>query len=284
MTKGIIIHPEELTDSMVELLGETSIDVLGLHPVGGPTADQSLDRLLALMKEESFQKQLEKVRNLGIKVEHELHALSWLVPRSLFEEKPSWFRVDEEGKRNCDRNICASNKEALAYLSDRAAELASILKSDTGFYQFWIDDAKTGSCHCDACKKISSSDQALILYHAILEGIRRVDPEASLAYLAYYENMTPPQVVKPKPGIFLEFAPIERDWDDFLDHAENEKNAQNLQYIKPLLDLFSTRDAKVLEYWMDNSLFSKWKKPPVVLPFHPEVAPKRHPDLSGSGI
>ena len=33
--------------------------------------------------------------------------------------------------------------------------------------------------------------------------------------------------------------------------------------LRNLLDFFGKDDAKVLEYWYDNSLFSKWKKPPV---------------------
>ncbi len=32
--------------------------------------------------------------------------------------------------------------------------------------------------------------------------------------------------------------------------------------LKPLIELFGSTDAKILEYWYDNSLFSGWKKPP----------------------
>ena len=32
--------------------------------------------------------------------------------------------------------------------------------------------------------------------------------------------------------------------------------------LLPLMELFSSQPAKVLEYWYDNSLYSNWKKPP----------------------
>ena len=34
------------------------------------------------------------------------------------------------------------------------------------------------------------------------------------------------------------------------------------KFIVPLLDFFGADDAKALDYWYDNSLFSRWKKPP----------------------
>ena len=32
--------------------------------------------------------------------------------------------------------------------------------------------------------------------------------------------------------------------------------------IAPLVETFKNEEKKVLEYWYDNSLFSRWKKPP----------------------
>ena len=37
---------------------------------------------------------------------------------------------------------------------------------------------------------------------------------------------------------------------------------KELSLISPLLSFFGNKGAKVLEYWLDNSLFSGWKKPP----------------------
>ena len=41
--------------------------------------------------------------------------------------------------------------------------------------------------------------------------------------------------------------------------------------VKALLDFFGRENSKVLEYWFDNSLYSRWKKPPVKFTPNAEV-------------
>jgi hypothetical protein len=60
----------------------------------------------------------------------------------------------------------------------------------------------------------------------------------------------------------LEYAPIDRDHHTPLSEAGNEKNTSQNQYIKELIQTFGADTAKVLDYWLDNSLFSNWTKPP----------------------
>lgn len=259
--KGIIIHPDELTEQMIELLKNSNLNVLGIHPTGGRTAAQSLENLLALLRTPDFQNKLNQVREMGFAVDYEVHALSWLVPRELYTAHTDWFRMDEEGKRVNDFNMCPSNPEALEYLKMRATELANILRSDSGRYYFWVDDVKGTRCHCENCRKLNASDQALILYNTILEGIRCVDKEAKQCFLAYEETMEVPSSVKPNEGIFLEYAPMWRDTLIPMNDNTCEKNKEYCDYIQPLLEYFGRQDSQVLEYWLDNSLFSKWKKP-----------------------
>ena len=260
--QGIVIHPEELTDQMIEMLKQSKINVLGLHPVGGENADQTLENLLELSKTAEFQDKLSQVRELGIAIEYEMHALSWLIPRTLFADRPVWFRMDKEGKRVSDYNLCVSNPEAMEYLTDRAEQLARMLPSDTGRYYFWSDDMPDSFCNCEKCREFSPSDQALMIYHAILRGIRRVDEKAKHCYLAYKENLLIPQRIKPEEGIFVEYAPMWRDTTIPLSDTSCETNRKFYETIKPLIGCFGGKDAQVLEYWLDNSLFSDWKKPP----------------------
>lgn len=260
--QGIIIHPEELTDRMIEILKKTNMNVLGLHPVGGPEADKSLENLLALLKTEDFQEKLAKVRRLGIAIEYELHALAWLLPRNLYHTHPGWFRMDGEGKRVNDFNMCVSNAEALDYLSMRAAKLAALLKSDTGRYYFWSDDVDHTFCNCGKCRNLSPSDQALIIYHAILKGIRQVDKDGKQCFLAYHETMELPRKVTPEDGIFLEYAPMWSNTKVPIYEETCEENRKFCQAIPPLISYFGKNDAQILEYWLDNSMFSNWKKPP----------------------
>ena len=261
--QGIIIHPEELTDQMIALLKKANVNVLGLHPVGGPNAHKALEDLLALLNTEDFQDKLNQVRALGIAIEYEMHALAWLLPRDLDRTHPEWFRMNEEGKRINDFNMCVSNQEALDHLSDRAAELATLIKSDTHKYYFWTDDVDHYFCNCECCKELTPSDQAMIIYNAILNGLRRVDPDAQQCYLAYLETLVPPAKIAPDEGIFLEYAPNMRtDTLVPIYDATCEKNRKLCEAIPPLLDYFGKEGAQVLDYWLDNSLFSEWKKPP----------------------
>ena len=261
MRSGFIIHPEELTENMLGILEKSRPDILGIHPVGGMDAESSLCELLELSKTKEFQKKLEKVRSFGIKIEYEVHALSWLVERGLFEKNPGWFRFGKNG-RTPDFHMCASNEAALEHLSERAELLAKLLPSDTGRYHFWIDDTKDGACECGSCAGLSPSDQALRIYNAILRGIKRYDSGASGCYLAYYNTLSVPEKVRPDAGIFLEFAPITRDTKKRLDDPESPVNKAELSNIAPLLDFFGKENSQALEYHIDNSLFSNWKKPP----------------------
>ena len=105
--------------------------------------------------------------------------------------------------------------------------------------------------------------------------MREIDPEAKLAHLSYANSIEAPRKVKPEEGIFLEFAPIMRSWEKPLADTSAEdrgmSHADNLKYLKQNLEVFSAEDAVVLEYWLDVSLFSGWKKPAVKLPWRRDV-------------
>ena len=90
--------------------------------------------------------------------------------------------------------------------------------------------------------------------------IRKNIPHATMAYLAYTDSISPPTCVLPKEGVFLEYAPYEKYEQKGKDEA---KIRQEREMLPALLSHFGKKNAKVLEYWYDNSLFSRWKKPPV---------------------
>ena len=149
--RGALVHTNELDDIWLEEMKKLNLNVMGLHPRGGKWAVDCLDDLLAKMKTPEMQRLLKKAEDMGIAMEYEMHAMSWLVPRSLFADHPDWFRVNENGERTPDLNICASSPEALAYLSERAEYLARQLPSTSHRYYFWLDDAGASACHCDVC-------------------------------------------------------------------------------------------------------------------------------------
>lgn len=256
MKIGLIAHPEELTKGEIAAFRAAGADVLGLHPVGGNKATSSLENLLIWLKTDKGRRLLSYARSLGLEIEYEMHAASFLVPREMFSSHPEYFR-EANGVRTNDYNFCVSSDEMLRTVANRAAELVSKLDYSSHDYYLWQDDVDGGECGCEKCRTLSASDQSLIVANAIADELRRFDSSARVCYLAYLGTLTPPKSVKPAPGVFLEYAPMKRDrsipvWED--DNVKRE--------LAALFDVFEPGEAKILEYWYDNSMFSNWKKPP----------------------
>lgn len=197
----------------------------------------------------------------GIEVEHELHAMSDLLPRELFETDPSMFRANEHGERQSDFNCCVHSSKAIAVICENAVKYAKLLRPTTGRYFYWIDDGKP-MCKCSRCRVYSDSEQALILENEMLRALRAVDSRATLAHLVYARTMEAPVQVKPIPGIFPEFAPIRRTWSEPISHREAKEgqHGRYLDFLDSNLEVFGRDNAQVLEYWLDVSLFSSWKR------------------------
>ena len=260
--RGIIIHAQDCGDYFAGRLEQTKLNVLGIHPEGGIAAHLSMQKCIDMLETEEWRTFHRRMEKAGIAVEFEMHALSWMLEREKFDTHRDWFRMTEAGERTPEFNCCASNPDVLDYIRERSAKLAKIFRPDTDKYYFWIDDVATAACQCEKCRELSASDQALILYNAIADGLAAVNPKAKQSYLAYFATLPVPTKVKKQNNVFLEFAPLARDFDVSLFDETREKNYSQVRTLPALLDFFGKDDAKVLEYWMDNSLFSGWKRPP----------------------
>lgn len=263
MKVSVLIHPEELTKKWIDRMVANGIDTLGLHPPGGPDAHVTLEKLIALLETEEFRELIDYARSKGLGIEYEFHAAGYLVHRKLFAEHPEYFRMNEQGERVNDLNFCVSDNDALEVAAKEAAKLANRLYGCDERYFFWLDDAAGGKCHCPKCKDLTPSDQQLVALNAMIAEIRREKPNAQLAYLAYFDTLDLPQTVAPVDGIFLEYAPIDK-WRRRPGEREKyaEKVKRELASREPLINYFGKKNSRVLEYWIDNSLFSGWKKPP----------------------
>ena len=273
-SKGLVIHPEELSEYWVKRFLSTDLDLLGLHPVGGITGGRTVDDMIEWQKNAENKRLLHRLTEKGIEIEHEMHVLSWLLPRDLFSKQPEWFRMDENGNRVNDFHFCHSNPDALAYISERSKKLAEIFVPTTGRYHFWIDDRRNAHCHCAKCAQTgySDSDAAMLVYNAMLAGIKAFDAKAKQCYLAYHDTSPAPSKIKPSEGIFLEYAPMDRDPDRSMRDPSSEKNKKTAGDIDGLLQVFPREDAKALDYWLDSSWHSGHKKPIKKFPFHADVA------------
>mgnify|MGYP003292546598 CR=1 FL=1 len=260
MKSSMIIHPDELSRTWIDRLADAGIDKVGIHSYGGKRAADFLKDMTALLGTREYRDLVDYAHVRGLEVEYELHTAGYLLPRDLFEAHPEYFRMNEHGIRTNDYNFCVSNSEAMDYFAKRSVELAlSLYGSNRNFY-FWLDDGGHGLfCHCERCKHLSASDQQLLVVNRMAKEIRKVIPDARVAYLAYKDTVALPSL-SAEEGVFLEYAPFEK----YTATGDNAPAliAREREMIDALMRVFSKEPAKVLEYWYDNSLYSRWKKPP----------------------
>ena len=260
--RGIIVHPEDLTEHWLDRMEQAHLNTLGLHPAGGKRAPLTLQAAIEAFDAPESKRLREEASKRGITVQYEAHALGWLLPRTEFTAHPDWFRMNENGERTADFNCCPSSPEAMEYLSQRTYELARLLDTGSDRYFFWPDDIAGGSCSCPKCRCLSAGDQQLRLVNAMLKGLRRYRPAAKLSYLAYHDSLMVPEKTLPEEGVTLEYAPFNRDPHAPMDDPNSEKNAKETACLPALLKFFGTKNSRVLEYWTDNSMYSNWTRPP----------------------
>jgi hypothetical protein len=265
VTRGVVLVPEDLTladwPKRAKAAGLTTI---GLHHQNSPAA------VVRWIESEAGQQFLEQCRTLGLQVEYELHAMKEFLPRDLFAKNPELFRMNEKGERTPDANCCVHSERGLAIIGEQALAVARALRPSTGRYFFWGDDGQAW-CHCPKCRDLSPSEQALVMENRLCRSLRAVDPSAQLAHLAYHETLSPPKKVTPGEGVFLEFAPILRRYDVPYKDQHDPQLAEGLAALEANLQVFPKETAQVLEYWLDVSRFSQWKKPAAKLPWNRDV-------------
>lgn len=277
-TKGVVLTVEDLETLDWPLLAHKA----GLTTIGTHIFPEQVAKFITTDKGQQF---LSDCKKYNIQVEHELHSMRDLLPRSYFDTNPEMFRMNEKGVRVKDYNCCPHSEQALIIIAENALRYADILTPTTMRFFYWIDDA-VPMCKCNLCKDFNDADQALLIENAIIRALRQKYPAASLAHLAYVNTMIPPAKVKPEEGIFLEFAPIYRQWDKPLsdgkagivaakqDDGSLLTHAQTMELLHENLNVFPAATAQVLEYWLDVSLQSQWKKPAKKISWYPEVCKK----------
>jgi len=262
--RGVVLVPSDFSLDWVARMKDCGLNLLGLHMY------QKENDLIPFLDSDEGKAVLDAAREAEIDTEYEIHALSLLLPREHFEKHPDWFRMDLRGARQADGNLCPMSADGMAVVCDTARELAQRLVPTTNRYYFWPDDGKLW-CHCPECSHLSDADQNVMVMNAILGALRDVNPEARLACLAYHTTLSRPESAEPDAGLFLEWAPIRRCYRHAVNDPTCSVNREHLAGLVGLLELFDPAEAQVLEYWLDASMFSRWKRPSVKLPFDADL-------------
>jgi hypothetical protein len=277
-TRGVILFPFDLTLSdWPTRAANAGINTIALH------AARRLDVLSDFIRGEAGERFLASCRSLNIEVEYELHAMGELLSRELYYKDPTLFRLDESGLRNVDANCNPFSTTALDIIAEKAVEYAKLFRPTTGRYFYWPDDGAKWDFSASG-RELNASDQALLVENHIVKALRKhVDPEATLSHISYHHTLAAPTAVKPETGMFLEFAPILRDYSKSLadrsaktrrphdTHPDPTTNGGYLDILEANLKLFGVESAQVLEYWLDVSMFSKWTRPAVKLPWDRQI-------------
>jgi hypothetical protein len=266
--KGVLVLPGDFQGvDWVAKAKEFGLNTLALHSGGGPNHD-----VLAALGHYGTRQFQDRVSAAGLSLEYENHVPNFLLPRDLLASKAEFFPLHHRaGERLDTGNWCIASAALRDLLRENAARLAAVLQSSTHRHYFWSGDYAGGWCHCSECEGFSYLDQHLASVNCIAEGIRRVDSRAETAYIAYLNYHEMPQKIKPGRGIFLEFAPINRCYNHAIDDPDCAINQVYWKSLQRHLEIFPARDAHVLEYWLDVSYFSQWKRPAKKINFNHEV-------------
>lgn len=263
-TRGVVLWPDDLSLSdWPQRAQAAGLTTVAIHHGSSPQA------IVKWTQSDPGRRFLQQCGRLGLQVEYELHAMSELLPRDLFAEAPEMFRMDEKGNRQREANCCVHSETAIQTICENALRIAKVLRPTTGRYFYWGDDGRPW-CLCPKCRELSPSEQAVTVENQLCRALRTHDPIAQVAHLAYLDTLLPPKKVQPVEGVFLEYAPIKRSYDVPYEQ-QHAAGHDGLDALDANLEIFPKDTAQILEYWLDLSRFSGWKRPTGRLPWKRDV-------------
>ncbi|MBQ2738210.1 MAG: DUF4838 domain-containing protein [Clostridia bacterium] len=247
--RGVVLLMTDFCEEWLDIYKESGLNFLGLHTI---VKECTNDDYVKWAESDEVRALIKKFEDAGITVEHELHVAYSLLPRNFIETSPNMFR-EVDGVRTNDYNLCVSSKEAIDIVEFQAFMLAKALGQTSPYYHFWSDDKAGAWCKCEKCKNTTAGNQTYAFTEAVMRGIKKYNPDARECYLAYQDMRA--KDVKKNDGLFLEFAPIHRVLTEPIT-AEANRGDREL-----LLDQMKYFDKTyILDYWLDESLFSGWNR------------------------
>ena len=194
------------------------------------------------------------LREREIDAEYGGHVLPILLPRERFDDRPDFFPAGDDGVRIASGNLCVSNPDALAIVSEGALAYTRE-HPENKLLHIWGADVRNGAwCRCARCRDLPPQLQYMKVVNAIAAKLSDDDAAPSVAYLAYHDTIDPQPGLKPRDNVSFEWAPRERCYTHALDDPDCETNPRYLESLKRYLEIFDGR-AHVFEYYADAILF-----------------------------
>ena len=269
MKKSIIVSPEDCAGTdWVKRAADAGFDTLALHS-GGRRRD--LPTALASFRTPGFRARCARA---GLFLEYEEHAAESILPSALFHTHPEYFACGPDGVRQSGERAgwCPGAPGMKERIADEAEKLARALRPASHNYYFWGADSEECICRCPRCAQYSRADLNVLNANLIAEGVLRADRAGHVSLLAYTQGTFDlPEKVMPCDALFLEFAPFHRRHDVPLNDPADEVNSRFRNDLLKLLTFFPAEKVHVLEYWLDVSLFSNWRRPLRKIGCPPEV-------------
>jgi len=161
---------------------------------------------------------IPEIKKRGLKLglgEHGSYPL-FLNPKKYGGEHPDWY-CEFDGKRNPSMTyegrgcqFCTTNPDAVrTYIENCIAFLKENPEVDV-IYPAPNDGGRW--CECAECRKRSVADNYMAFDNALAEAVEKVRPDIRIVHLAYANHLEPPEQVRPRKNVDIDFAPWGRDF------------------------------------------------------------------------
>lgn len=144
------------------------------------------------------------------------HSYDHYLPASVYSrEHPEWFNLIDGRRMSGERGtqVCFTNEQAAAQFARNVeAEIKPLLDRGLAIGRIWVAVSPNdwrAMCECDNCRKLIDKDgsaTSLVTHfcNLVTADIRKVYPEAITSFYAYDNYGTPPDHVRPGPGVYPE--------------------------------------------------------------------------------
>ena len=155
---------------------------------------------------------LPELRKRGIILNISEHSGRYFFPTSYFDAHPEWFAMNAAGERFSTGQMCYSNEEAVATLTENFAAYAAA-HPEVDILGTWPEDGY-GFCQCGKCRQPGAVLKAV---NRIAERIERVRPDLTVEYLSYTKETSdvPPDILpRANMSILVANTRVAREWLD----------------------------------------------------------------------